>query len=184
MTSSENIDSVFRGISLQSLSQTFRDAVRICRDLGIRYLWIDSVCICIIQNNVMEWRREADRMSTVDGNVLLVLAASISPGHELGMLRERSSSYCHIIDFNWNNDPLCLRMQSRVFRNNQRLTVFYDGPLSEQAWACQERLLDRRVLLSNEAELLWECKEVWRCECGVGDNKGDSNHTYNLHHWA
>ncbi|KAK6597742.1 heterokaryon incompatibility protein [Botrytis cinerea] len=55
--------------------------------------------------------------------------------HELGMLRERPSSYCHIIDFNWNNDPLCLRMQSRVFRNNQRLTVFYDGPLSEQAWA-------------------------------------------------
>lgn len=132
----------------------------------------------------MEWRREADRMSTVYGNVLLVLAASISPGHELGMLRERPSSYCHIIDFNWNNDPLCLRMQSRVFRNNQRLTVFYDGPLSEQAWACQERLLDRRALLSNEAELLWECKEVWRCECGVGDNKGDSNHTYNLHHWA
>ena len=135
MTSSENIDSVFRGISLQSLSQTFRDAVRICRDLGIRYLWIDSVCICIIQNNVMEWRREADRMSTVYGNVLLVLAASISPGHELGMFRERLYSSCHIIDLDWNNDPLRLRMQSWIFRDGQLLAAFFDGPLSERTWA-------------------------------------------------
>ncbi|KAF7947922.1 hypothetical protein EAE96_008993 [Botrytis aclada] len=181
MTTSENIDSMFRGISLRMLSQTFRDAVRICRDLGIRYLWIDSVCI--IQNNVMEWRREASRMSTVYGNALLVLAASISPGDELGMMRERPYSYCHIIDFNWNNNPLSLRIQPWIFHNDQHLTAFYDGPLASRAWAYQERLLGRRVLLFNSAELLWECKEVWRCECGVGDNKGDSTHIYNLHHW-
>ncbi|KAJ8071961.1 hypothetical protein OCU04_002263 [Sclerotinia nivalis] len=182
-TTSENIDSMFRGISLQMLSQTFRDAVRICRDLGIRYLWIDS--LCIIQNNAMEWRRESSHMSMVYGNALLVLAASISPGDELGMIRERPYSYCHIIDFNCNGGPLSLRMQPWIFHSNTNhdYPPFYDGPLAERAWAFQERLLGRRVLLFNRNELLWECKEVWRCECGVGDNKGDSNYIYNLHHW-
>lgn len=33
------------GIELWSLSKTFQDAVYICRRLGVRYLWIDSLCI-------------------------------------------------------------------------------------------------------------------------------------------
>lgn len=83
----------------------------------------------------MEWKREAGSVSTVYGNALLVLAVSLSPGHELGMFRERLYSSCHIIDLDWNNDPLRLRMQSWIFRDGQLLAAFFDGPLSERTWA-------------------------------------------------
>lgn len=33
------------GISISSLPQTFKDAVKFARSMGIRYLWIDSLCI-------------------------------------------------------------------------------------------------------------------------------------------
>lgn len=34
-----------QGIEFDVLPRTFQDAVRICQKLGIRYIWIDSVCI-------------------------------------------------------------------------------------------------------------------------------------------
>lgn len=33
------------GISIEDLSRTFRDAVELTKDLGVSYLWIDSLCI-------------------------------------------------------------------------------------------------------------------------------------------
>lgn len=35
------------GITLSSLPQSFKDAVQVCLYLGIRYIWID--CLCIVQ---------------------------------------------------------------------------------------------------------------------------------------
>jgi hypothetical protein len=34
-----------KGNSWQDLPKTFQDAMKICRHLGIRYIWIDSLCI-------------------------------------------------------------------------------------------------------------------------------------------
>jgi hypothetical protein len=44
------------GIPLSSLPRTFRDAILIKRALGLRYLWIDS--LCIIQDSDVDWERE------------------------------------------------------------------------------------------------------------------------------
>lgn len=42
-------------------SQTFQDAIRITRHIGLRYLWIDS--LCILQDDEDDWARESARMS-------------------------------------------------------------------------------------------------------------------------
>ncbi|RYP13297.1 hypothetical protein DL767_010818 [Monosporascus sp. MG133] len=34
-----------RGLEWDKLSKTFREAILVTRDLGLRYLWIDSLCI-------------------------------------------------------------------------------------------------------------------------------------------
>jgi hypothetical protein len=44
-TFKENIDDRRKGIEVQKLPKTFRDAIRVNRELGKRYLWIDSLCI-------------------------------------------------------------------------------------------------------------------------------------------
>ena len=44
-TTRANIDEMATAIRLDELPKTYRDAIAITRSLGIRYLWIDSICI-------------------------------------------------------------------------------------------------------------------------------------------
>jgi hypothetical protein len=49
ITRVENLATNMIGIPVAELPKTFRDAIDICRALGLRYLWIDS--LCIVQNS-------------------------------------------------------------------------------------------------------------------------------------
>jgi Heterokaryon incompatibility protein (HET) len=44
-------------ISFESLPPTFQDAIFVTRHLGIRYLWIDS--LCIVQDDHEDWAVQA-----------------------------------------------------------------------------------------------------------------------------
>lgn len=44
-TTKENVGERRRKIPLDSLPRTVRDAVKVTRELGIRYLWVDALCI-------------------------------------------------------------------------------------------------------------------------------------------
>ncbi|KAH8763043.1 hypothetical protein F5883DRAFT_646219 [Diaporthe sp. PMI_573] len=44
-TTSVNLHAHCHEIPLESLPKTFRDAVLVTRELGLRFLWIDSLCI-------------------------------------------------------------------------------------------------------------------------------------------
>ncbi|KAI0399286.1 hypothetical protein F4802DRAFT_590359 [Xylaria palmicola] len=52
---------------------TFRDAIRMTRILGIRYLWIDP--LCTIQNGTNDWQKEPPRMGAAYENAYLTIAA-------------------------------------------------------------------------------------------------------------
>jgi len=47
------------------LPETFRDAVQVTRELGIRYLWIDSLCIIQDKHDCRDWYHEANLMDKV-----------------------------------------------------------------------------------------------------------------------
>lgn len=44
-TETTNLNERMKGMKWESLPKTFQDAISVTRKLGIRYLWIDSVCI-------------------------------------------------------------------------------------------------------------------------------------------
>jgi hypothetical protein len=52
------------------LSKTFRDAILVTRELGLQYLWIDS--LCIIQDDANDWAIESAKMANVYGDAHLV----------------------------------------------------------------------------------------------------------------
>ena len=58
-------------IELAHLPATVADAVQVCRTLGIRYLWVDA--LCIIQDDGDDWAREAFEMANVYANSFLTL---------------------------------------------------------------------------------------------------------------
>jgi hypothetical protein len=62
-----------RSIPLAHMPRTLQDAVIFTSRLGIRYLWIDSVCI--IQDDKDDWAREAAKMGDVYTNAYCTIAA-------------------------------------------------------------------------------------------------------------
>lgn len=69
------------------MPKTFVDAITITRHLGIRYIWIDSLCIC--QDDAEDWARESARMCNVYSKAHLILAANRSSDCSLGCFHVR-----------------------------------------------------------------------------------------------
>lgn len=53
----ETLNSFKISIPFEDLPKTFQDAITITQQLGIGYLWIDS--LCIIQDSPKDWKKEA-----------------------------------------------------------------------------------------------------------------------------
>jgi hypothetical protein len=73
-TTRANIPSKRRGIALEDLPRTLQDAVQVCMQLKIRYLWIDA--LCIIQDDKNDVAREISQMGLIYNRAALVIAAS------------------------------------------------------------------------------------------------------------
>jgi len=62
MTTRAAVASFRSGLPLNILPPTIRDAVTIARCLGLQYIWID--CLCIIQDDPIDWEIEAAKMGS------------------------------------------------------------------------------------------------------------------------
>lgn len=69
------------GIALTELTKTFQDAITIARAVGLDYIWIDS--LCIVQDDLGDWYKEAAAMSSVySGSTLNIAASSAKSGKD------------------------------------------------------------------------------------------------------
>jgi hypothetical protein len=171
MTYKSNIHEHSSRIKFVSLSQTFRDAVTITRQLHKRYLWIDS--LCILQNDEAEWARESARMGNVYTNAYCTLAAWSSQDGTGGCqqasdIRHAAQSIFFDVDIGREGES---NMRFRLFESGSLRPWLdeYNGeswlgaqhfdevPLKSRAWAFQERILSRRVIYFGKWQLFWEC---------------------------
>lgn len=58
-------------IELDKVPRTISDAIKVCRRLDIRYLWVDA--LCIIQGDLQDWSKESFEMSQIYSNSFLAL---------------------------------------------------------------------------------------------------------------
>jgi Heterokaryon incompatibility protein (HET) len=65
----------------------FLDAIVVTKALGLRYLWIDS--LCIIQDDEDDWLAESKTMGTLYERAVVTLAASTAPDSTHGLFLER-----------------------------------------------------------------------------------------------
>ncbi|RSL51534.1 hypothetical protein CEP54_011397 [Fusarium duplospermum] len=172
VTTRDNLDNhLERGIELKDLPKTFRDAVEITRELKVRYLWIDALCIIQKEDDHEDWKRECGNMASIYRNSYLTIApawadsanggcfSTPDPGIAIGPVMMRNVSHLHSIA-----DP----EQSA------------DWPLITRAWTYQERLLARRVIYFGRQEISWDCMEMQTCECR-GGHRGPQYTKVDLH---
>ncbi|KAH6625745.1 heterokaryon incompatibility protein-domain-containing protein [Boeremia exigua] len=169
-TTTKNIESRKDRISFSDLSQTFRDAVTSTRELGQRYLWIDS--LCIIQDDKEDWVEEAAKMAKVYGNAYCTLAALSSADGQGGCHREAYvQKSMNNTFFDLPNPSCAAEPYIRIFcKEPTDWKTDYDGtlgrsnecqsPLRYRAWVLQERELSRRSIHFGKCQLLWECKQM------------------------
>jgi len=156
----QNLSAQQLNIPWHELTQTFQDAIMIARNIGIPYVWIDS--LCIVQDDHEDWAREASRMAAVYKHAYLVIAATSSKNGDDGCLRARGPSHDVVDSANGS-----FHVQRQI--NHRSLVEWQaegiDMPLLGRAWCFQERLLASRVLHYTEREMMWECQEELWCEC-------------------
>lgn len=153
-----NFDSLSRGVRLSDLPKTFSEACLVTRELGLRYLWIDS--LCIIQDSKEDWSRHAAVMWEVYTNAYLTLAATASRHSGEGLFRKRlprTVSPC-IVDVPDTHGQFDAGRY--VCYHDDEWTALVDyAPLNHRAWVYQERLLSPRIVHFSETQLSWECHE-------------------------
>ncbi|KAI1815225.1 HET-domain-containing protein [Poronia punctata] len=148
-TTPRNLHVHLGGISLEDLPDTFKDAVRVSRELGVRYLWIDS--LCIIQGEGGDFDEEAKHMETVFSSAYCVLAATRADGMSSGFLKPRPERA--VVRFaKSGEDPVYI---CEAIDNFQQDVL--EGPLNKRGWVLQERALARRTIYFAESQTYWEC---------------------------
>ncbi|KAH7071406.1 heterokaryon incompatibility protein-domain-containing protein [Paraphoma chrysanthemicola] len=154
----QNLDNFKERIPQEALPQTFMDAILIARELGVQYIWIDS--LCIIQDDTDDWLQEAATMSSVYGESTLNIAASGARDGAAGcFLRPQHTLRCQI---QVESGGRTLRY-SCVPRGLYYHTLS-DMPLMRRGWTLQERLLPSRNLHFTSTQVFWECYQKVACE--------------------
>lgn len=163
----DNIERLIKGIDNSRLPRTIQDAIEATRRLGIRFLWVDA--LCIIQDRPADKEREIQNMGHIYKHATVTIAAAAAKTSSEGFLRLEPA-------------PPRAETASRGFLRLERAapptgrfqfhlpgegdsTVFVASvhapprhPLDSRGWALQEFLLSPRLLVFARHEVLWYCQ--------------------------
>ena len=184
-TTTLNYEAQQNHIAVDDLPQNFKDAIEVTRRLGLRYLWIDA--LCIIQDDLSDWEVESREMSSIYGDAHLVIGADGAKGAEEGFLRDSpeynsmhadaKSALVAVVDDEQadvyvsecpEHYDTCSLLNRAVA--SERYEDVVENPLSQRAWTFQEQLLARRMVHFTKEEMVWECKSRYMCECTQFDD--------------
>ena len=182
-TTTETLPDRITSIPWSELSQTFQDAVLITQWLGVRYLWIDS--LCILQDSVVDWQDQSSKMAEVYENSHATLVATYAQDGSEGCLNSLHSRPELRFDYQVATARLDRPLEpvqcsvfvrpkfthyrfeeSKLQNRSPRGGEDEHYPLLSRAWCFQERVLARRVLHFTRDEMIFECHEGFQCECG------------------
>ena len=172
-TSQANLKHMKDGMSMEDMPPNFRDAIVIARELGLEYLWIDS--LCIIQDSETDWEKEASMMGDVYANAAITIAAAVAENSTVGILR-RSEIQEELFQINFDDtsgpdDALLIfpKSQKGQRHNGEEsfIKCYQEGILGSRGWTLQERVLSDRMLYYGSTQLFWSCCEATLAADGV-----------------
>ncbi|KAF2846282.1 HET-domain-containing protein [Plenodomus tracheiphilus IPT5] len=165
-TTKANWQKLAANIPFDALPPLFQDAIVITRQLGLRYIWIDS--LCIVQDSVRDWEAESSRMGSIYQNSYITISATNSGDGSARCLAQRRKPV-KIPYENTTSKEFSLRARRILDHHPSHSSnggpAKLVGPLTFRAWALQEHVLSTRIVHYTETELLFECKTSYRCEC-------------------
>ncbi|MCJ1460580.1 hypothetical protein MMC28_010962 [Mycoblastus sanguinarius] len=134
----------------EKIPWTVRDAMRVTKEIGFRYLWIDS--LCIIQDDDTGEKTEAiSKMDLVYGAAFLVIVAVMGRNANSGLAGVSliNRNFQKVNETNPSNLPQAFESHPI---DPMRDRVYYS-----RGWTFQERFFARRELIFNGDQALFSC---------------------------
>lgn len=129
--------------------------------MGYRYIWIDS--LCIIQDSVEDWEREAAVMGDVYKHATLNISATGAEDGRMGLFFQRNTLLvqpCEVDIVSKKDKPAYPKSGTyRVIDQKLWEREIDVAPLNSRGWVFQERFLSPRKLSFGAKQLYWECSE-------------------------
>ncbi|KAI1651710.1 HET-domain-containing protein [Daldinia loculata] len=148
-----NFTSFLELIDENNLTTTHQECIAIARHLGIRYVWIDS--LCIIQGNLEDWLYESGRMAEVYGNAVLTVIAGRAADSRTGFRVNNMEEVVPPCPIPFGEDLGSIYLW---LPRNKR-----EGPVSTRGWCFQEKVLSRRTLVYAMEQVYFSCQrsQLW-----------------------
>ncbi|KAL0952937.1 hypothetical protein HGRIS_007150 [Hohenbuehelia grisea] len=164
-----NIIEYKHSIDLLSLPQTVVDAILVAHQIGLQYLWIDS--LCIIQDDDDDKHTELARMRLIYRDAYITLCAASAHGAQEGFLRDRPSHSPSLIPSYEVVIPFICPGEQRTVGQVCVTLLWVDSiledvkeydpvmePVNARAWCFQELVLSPRVLIFATHTLQYWCR--------------------------
>ena len=150
---SSNKAAYYAAIPTDNWPKIYKDAVFVSRALGIRYLWIDS--LCIIQDDSQDWSVQASLMHHVYAHGYLNLTGVGGEFFDgLEVTRNPASVSPCIVS---RTIPSGLQEYWACYTGVSPAAKLANAPLFSRGWCYQERFLSTRTVHFSQ-QVYWECK--------------------------
>jgi hypothetical protein len=186
VTTKTNLTKHGEGINMEDLPKTFQDTVTIARRLGVRYIWIDA--LCIIQDDPDDWAREAAMMGEIYMLSFCTFAAHAANSADEGFLAQALRPAVAIQLGSKNTESTAVDTSESFDISwprdvNRHLD---QSELSNRGWVLQERYLSRRTIHFLDSQLYWETDEGISADDGASFEPHTINYSRNrsIMHWA
>ena len=119
-----------KGILITSLPTCYQDAIRLANKFGISYLWIDS--LCIMQDQLDDWEREASIMADIYNNSIINISATKARNSNETLFAKRDPMLVDILQVtaSWGTQYIL-----------HRKDLWHDevdsAPLNQRGWVLQ-----------------------------------------------
>lgn len=149
---------------LHELPKAVQDAIALVPTLGIRYLWVDS--LCIVQNSARSWKLNAFNMDLIYGRATLTICAADGIDSTVGLeaMHQRTQKP---VQHTAKIFPNLHLMLTNPPESGIRKSVW-----NQRAWTFQERLLSPRSLIFVNGRVYFQCRSTGMSEDIVADREG------------
>ncbi|KAI1869359.1 uncharacterized protein JN550_005989 [Neoarthrinium moseri] len=145
----KTLEELQSGIVTSSLPSTINDAIHFAHDLGLKYIWVDA--LCIFQDSTQDKELEITRMGSYYGTNTVTLCAASAPGSSNGLRSTEPAPSLYRVP------PLVLRCDvggaGRILLHS---SLDLREPITGRGWTLQESLLSRRLVIFSH-QLYWCC---------------------------
>ena len=185
-TTTENYEARLIGVWDCTLPKLYTDVLDLAQRVGVKYVWIDSMCIIQAGDEGKDWGQEAVQMAPYyQGSLMTVMASSATKEHGLYPEKMHSPSAVELVRLPYRDREGRRQGHFFVYRNalsggRQFEASVTSSNLLSRGWVFQEYHLSRRSVYFTPHGMFFECKT----QGAINDrNEGTDRYTYFTNAW-